>query len=93
MEDGEREDQSDLAGENILSCLQKAAGLAERNSRYAVDIAQRLSDQLYAAENRVAQLEARIADLETEAQHCREKSERAEEWLSRISTEIQQQVR
>ena len=28
-EDGEREDQSDLAGKNILSLLQKAAGLAE----------------------------------------------------------------
>ena len=91
-EDGTREDQSDLAGENILSFLQKATGLAEGNSRYAVDIAQRLSDQLYAAENRVAQLEARIADLEAEVQHYRDKSERAEQWLSKISNEIQQQV-
>jgi hypothetical protein len=91
-EDGEREDQSDLAGKNILSVLQKAAGLAEGNSRYAVDIALRLSDQLCAAENRVAQLEARVAELEAEAQHCREKSERAEQWLSEISNEIQQQV-
>jgi predicted RNase H-like nuclease (RuvC/YqgF family) len=93
MEGGTREDQSDLAGENILSFLQKAVGLAEGNSRYAVDIAQRLSDQLYAAENRVGQLEARIADLEAEVQHYREKSERAEEWLSKISNEMQQQVR
>ena len=93
MEDGTREDQSDLAGKNILSFFQKAAGLAEGNSRYAVDIAQRLSDQLYAAQNRVAQLEARIAELEAEVQHYREKSERAEEWLSKISNEIQQQVR
>jgi hypothetical protein len=91
-EDGEREEQSDLAGKNILSLLQKAAGLAEGNSRYAVDIALRLSDQLCAAENRVAQLEARIAELEADAQHCREKSERAEQWLSKISNEIQQQV-
>ena len=36
MEDGTREDHSDLAGENILSFLQKAVGLAEGNSRYAV---------------------------------------------------------
>ena len=35
-EDGEREDQPDLAGQNILSLLHKAAGLAEGNSRYAV---------------------------------------------------------
>ena len=92
-EDGTREDQSDLAGKNILSFFQKAAGLAEGNSRYAVDIAQRLSDQLYAAQNQVTQLEARIAELEAEVQHYREKSERAEEWLSKISNEIQQQVR
>ena len=92
-EDGEREDQSDLAGKNILSWLQKAAGLAEGNSRYAVDIALRLSDQLCATESRVAQLEARIAELEAEVQHYREKSERAEQWLSKISNEIQQQVR
>jgi hypothetical protein len=52
----------------------------------------RLSDQLCAAENRIAQLEARIVELETEAQHCREKSERTEHWLSKISKEIQQQV-
>jgi hypothetical protein len=91
-EDGEREDQSDLAGKNILSVLQKAAGLAGGNSRYAVDIALRLSDQLCAAGNRVARLEARVAELEAEAQHCREKSERAEQWLSKISNEIQQQV-
>ena len=71
MEDGTREDQSDLAGENILSFLQKAVGLAEGNSRHAVDIAQRLSDQLYAAENRIGQLEAQIADLEAEVQHYR----------------------
>ena len=45
-EGGERHDQPDLTGQNILSLLHKAAGLAEENSRYAVEIAQKLSDQL-----------------------------------------------
>jgi hypothetical protein len=91
-EDGEREDQSDLAGKNILSWLQKAAGLAEGNSRYAVGIAQRLSDQLCTAEDRIAELEARVAELEAEVQLYRDKSERAEQWLGKISTEIQERV-
>jgi len=64
----EREDQLDLPGQFFLSLLQKAAGLAEENSRYAVDIAQRLSHQLCAAENRVTELEDRIAELEAEVQ-------------------------
>ena len=57
-----------------------------------MDIAQRLSAQLCAAENRVAQLEDRIAELETEVQLYREKSERAEQWLAKIPNEIQERV-
>ncbi len=84
--------QLDLAGQNILSLLHKAAGLAEGNSRYAVDIAQKLSDRLCAAENKVAKLANRISELEAEVQLYREKAERSEQWLHRISSEIEQQV-
>ena len=91
-EGGEREDQIDLTGENILSLLQQAAGLAEENSLYAVEIAQRLSHHLGVAENRVSDLEKRIAELESEVQLYRERSERAEQWLGKISSEIQEQV-
>jgi hypothetical protein len=45
-EGGESEDQPGFCGENILTLLQRAAGLAEGNSRYAVEIAQNLSHQL-----------------------------------------------
>jgi hypothetical protein len=91
-EDGERQGQPDFAGENILSLLHNAADLAEANSRYAVNIAQRLCEQLCAAEKRTTELEDRIAELEAEVQLYREKSERAELWLSKISNEIQEQV-
>ena len=49
-EGGVNEAQLDPIGQNILDALHKATGLARWNSRYAVDIAQKLSDQLCAAE-------------------------------------------
>jgi hypothetical protein len=57
---GARDDnnQLDRAGETILQLLNKAADVAEENSRHAIDMAQKLSDQLRAAEDRVAELEA-----------------------------------
>ena len=91
-EGGELHDQRDLTGKNILSLLHKAAGLAEENSRYAVHIAKKLSDQLCKAENRVEELEARITDLEAEVKFYRDKSEKAELWLGKISNEIQERV-
>jgi CII-binding regulator of phage lambda lysogenization HflD len=91
-EGGERKDQLDLAGKNILSLLHKSTGLAKENSRYAIRIAQRLSDQLCTAENRVEELEARITELEAEVKFYRDKSEKAELWLDKISNEIQERV-
>ena len=76
-------DQLDKAGQTILKLLHKAAGVAEENSRHALDIAQKLSHQLRAAENRIAELEAEV-DL------YREKSDRAEQWLNKVYTEIEE---
>jgi hypothetical protein len=45
-------DQLDKAGHTILGLLHKAAGVAEANSKHALDIAQRLSHQLRKAEDR-----------------------------------------
>jgi cell fate (sporulation/competence/biofilm development) regulator YmcA (YheA/YmcA/DUF963 family) len=75
----------DTAGEAILKLLHKAAGVAEANSRRALETAQKLSSQLRAAEDRIAELEA-------EVHHYREKSERAEEWLRKISMEIEHRL-
>jgi hypothetical protein len=54
-EGGNSEDQLGLSGENILTLLQRSAGLAEGNSRYAVEIAKNLSHQLGVAKARLAE--------------------------------------
>jgi hypothetical protein len=47
-----------------------------------MDMAQKLSDQLHAAEDRVAELEAEVTAYQ-------ERAERAEQWLHRVYTEIE----
>ena len=77
--------QLDSAGHVILKLLVKAAGAAEADSRRALETAQQLSTQLHAARNRIGELEA-------EVQLHREKSERTEDWLRKISTEIEDRL-
>jgi predicted nucleic acid-binding Zn-ribbon protein len=103
---GQSENQLGFTGENILTLLRRSAELADGNSRYAVEIAQKMSDQLWIAQKKVAELQVqvteleaqikaypdRIAELEAEVQLYRNKSERAELWLSKISSEIQERV-
>jgi hypothetical protein len=75
-----------LLGTNaVTKLLHRAAGAAEANSRQALDTAQRLSGQLHAAQDRIAELEA-------ELQLNRGRANRAEEWLSKISTEIEDRL-
>jgi hypothetical protein len=78
-------DQLDTAGQTTLRLLHQAAAVAETNSRHALDMAQKLSHQLRAAEDRVAELEA-------EVQLYREKAERAEQWLHKVYTEIEERL-
>src|ERR1700730_14479347 len=75
-------DQVDKAGQTILGLLHKAAGVAEANSQHALEMAQKLSHQLRAAEDRIAELEAEVGMY-------REKADRAEQWLHRVYTEIE----
>ena len=74
--------QLDRAGQTILELLSKAADVAEQNSRHAIDTAQRLSHQLRAAEDRIAELEA-------EVETYRQRADRAEQWLHKVYTEIE----
>src|ERR1700746_3986211 len=77
-------DQLDKAGQTILQLLHRAAGVAEENSRHALETAQKLSRQLRAAEDRIVELETEIAAYQ-------ERAERAEQWLHRVYTEIEEQ--
>src|SRR6476659_8364670 len=77
--------QLDSAGQAILQLLHKAAGTAEANSRKALETAQKLSSQLHAAQDR-------IAELEGEVEQYRERAAHAEEWLRKISMEIQDRL-
>jgi hypothetical protein len=76
------DNQLDKAGQTILQLVAQAAGIADENSRHALGMAQKLSDQLRAAEDRVAA-------LETELAASQERAERAEQWLHRVYTEIE----
>jgi hypothetical protein len=75
-------DQLDKAGQTILQLVQRAAGVAEENSKHAIDMAQKLSHRLRAAEERLAALEA-------EAASCQDQAARAEQWLHTVYTEIE----
>jgi hypothetical protein len=75
-------DQLDEAGQTILRLLHKAAGVAEANSQHALEMAQKLSHQLRAAEDRIAELEAEVGIYQ-------DKADRAEQWLHKVYTEIE----
>ena len=75
-------DHLDTAGQTILQLIHRAAGFAEENSRHALEMAHKLSHQLRAAQDR-------IAELEGEVDTYREKADRAEQWLHRVYTEIE----
>ena len=63
-------DELDSAGRSILGLLHKAAGVAEANSHHALELAQKLSQELRAAEDRIAQ-------LETDVRYYQERTDRA----------------
>jgi hypothetical protein len=56
-------DQLDRAGQTILRLLHKAAGVAEASAKHALDMAQKLSHELRAAEDRIAELEGATHDF------------------------------
>ena len=78
-------DTLDTAGQTILGLLQRAAGIAEENSKQALQLARQLSEQLQDARGRLKQLEADV-------KYYQERAERADKWMAQISSEIQQRL-
>ena len=76
------DNQVDKAGQSILRLLHKAAGVTEQRNRHTLEMAQKLAQQIRATESRVAELEA-------EVEVRRERAERAEQWLRKVYTEIE----
>jgi len=76
-------DPLDSAGKSILGLLREAAGVIEQGNQQALDVADRLSNQLRNAE-------IRIQELEAAARYYQDRAERAEQWLSEIAVEIEQ---
>jgi ABC-type transporter Mla subunit MlaD len=78
-------DTLDTAGHTILGLLHRAAGMAEENSRHALEVAQRLSQQLHDAKGLIRRLEADV-------KYYQERAERADQWMAQIPSEIQQRL-
>jgi len=69
-------------GTNDPAIAPQSGWCAEENSRHVVETAQKLSHQLRAAEDRIAELEAEVNAYQ-------ERAERAEQWLHRVCKEIE----
>jgi len=76
-------DQLDRAGSAILGLINQAADITEAGLQVAREAAEKLADQLRAAQNRINQLEANI-------RYYQDRTGRAEKWLHQISSEIEQ---
>jgi hypothetical protein len=75
-------DPLDTAAQQTLDLLHRAAVAAEANNQQAIEVADKLSAQLRAAEDRIRELEARI-------RHHQDRADRTEKWLYQISMEIE----
>jgi len=74
---------TDDAGQHVIALVQRASDMAKADCQRAIDLANRVSSELRAAEER-----ARA--FEQEANYFRDRAARAEEWLARIEGEVQQ---
>jgi hypothetical protein len=74
---------TDGGGHGIIALVQKAADLAKADCKRALDLAHRLSSELRVTEERAREFEG-------QANYFRDRAARAEEWLIRIHSEVQQ---
>ena len=77
-------DPLDAAGQHTMDLLHRAAVSAAANYQQAIEVADKLSGQLRANEDRIRELEAKV-------RYHHERADRAEKWLYQISIQIEQQ--
>jgi hypothetical protein len=75
-------DPLDAAGKAILGSLHRAASAAEANYQQALEMTDKLSAGLRAAEDRIRELEGNV-------RHHQDRADRAEKWLYQVSVEIE----
>jgi hypothetical protein len=75
-------DPLDQTGQTVMGMLQQAAVVANENCQHALGVAHKLSLQLREAEDLIKELEAMV-------RHYQDRAGRAEQWLMRISREIE----
>jgi hypothetical protein len=72
-------------GESILGLLRAASDKLEGETKQSLGAAHTLSQELHVAKDRIARLEA-------EVQLYREKAERAQGWLEKIASEVEDRL-
>ena len=78
-------DALDQFGQAIIALLQQAANLSNQQCERAMDMAHKLGMQLRAAEDRIKHLQA-------ERDRLQARTERAEQWLTRVYHEIEEKL-
>ena len=78
-------DPIDQAGQAVVATLREAANISKENVDRAMALAHKLSMQLRAAEDRIAQLQGEVEQLQSRAIL-------AERWLETIKKEIQDKL-
>jgi hypothetical protein len=72
--------------------LREAASISTENVERAMTLAHNLSLQLRAAEDRIAQLQGLVTQLQGEVEGFRNRATRAEDWLGLIKQEIKEKL-
>lgn len=85
-------DPIDQAGHALVAMLRAAASISTENVERAMTVAHKLSLQLRAAEDRIAQLQGLVTQLQGEVEGFRNRATRAEDWLGLIKQEIKENL-
>jgi chromosome segregation ATPase len=87
---GSEADVMDRAGNAILGLVDRAADSAVADFQEAREAAEKLEDQLRAAQDQLRAAQDRINNLEAKVRYYQDRTDRAEKWLHQISSKIEQ---